>query len=63
MGVHLKQLATGPNPPQNEYKLFQALRDEWNNLTGDYVRRLVMVLSMRRRLTALFAAGGGHTKY
>ena len=42
-------------------KLFVTLREEWNNLTVDYVRRLV--LSMRRRVTALFEARGGHTRY
>ena len=56
-----RNLRQRPNPPQNEHELFQALRDEWNNLTDDSVRRLV--LSMRRRVTALFAADGGHTKY
>ena len=56
-----RNLRQRPNPPQNEHELFQALRDEWNNPTDDSVRRLV--LSMRRRVTALFAAGGGHTKY
>ena len=56
-----RNLRQRPNPPQNEQELFQALRDEWNNLTDDYVRRLV--LPMRRRVTALFAAGGGHTKH
>ena len=47
--------------PQNENELFDALRQEWDNLTVDYVRRLV--LSMRRRVTALFEARGGHTQY
>ena len=56
-----RKLRQRPNLPQSEHELFQALRDEWNNLTDDYVRQLV--LSMRRRVTALFAAGGGHTKY
>ena len=47
--------------PQNEDELYAALRDEWANLGDDYLRRLV--LSMRRRVTALFTAAGGHTRY
>ena len=56
-----RRLRIRPQPPQDEVELYQAVRDEWENLDQDYVRRLV--LSMCRRCTALYNAAGGHTKY
>ena len=50
-----------PNPPRNPREMFQVLQEEWANLDQRCVRRLV--LSMRRRCTALFEAAGGHTRY
>ena len=60
-GLIERKLRERLNQPHNEDELFEALRDEWANLSDDYLRRLV--LSMRRRVTALFTAGGGHTRY
>ena len=53
-GLIKRRLRERPNPLQNVNELFVALREEWNKFTDDYVRRLV--LSMRCRVTALFAA-------
>ncbi len=60
-GLLERRLRARINPPQNEEELFEALRDGWNDLDQAYLRRLV--LSMRRRVNALFTADGGHTKY
>ena len=45
-----------PQPPEDEDELYQAVTNEWNNLEQGYVRRLV--LSIRRRFTALYNAAG-----
>ena len=57
----VRRLGLKPQPSQYEGELFQAVREEWNNLDQAYVRRLI--LSMRRWCTALYEAAGGHTKY
>ena len=50
-----------PNRPTNRDELWQAVQDEWANINMFDVRRLV--LSMRRRCSALVAAAGHHTTY
>ena len=49
------------NRPRNRNELWQAVRQEWANINMFDIRRLV--LSMRRRCTALMQAGGHHTRY
>lgn len=47
--------------PQNRQQLQQALREEWNRIPNDVIRRLTT--SMRRRVRACIDAAGGHTRY
>ena len=50
-----------PNRPTNRDELWQAVQDEWANINMFDVRGLV--LSMRRRCSALVAAAGHYTTY
>ena len=47
--------------PRTLHQLAQAVTDAWNRVAQMDIRRLV--LSMRRRCTAVVAAQGGHTRY
>ena len=47
--------------PRTLHQLAQAVTDAWNRVAQMDIRRLV--LSMRRRCTAVVAAKGGHTRY
>lgn len=56
-----RALERRPTPPANEAQLWRALQEEWANINMWNIRRLV--LSMRRRCTALVEAAGGYTCY
>ena len=47
--------------PRTPHQLAQAVMNAWNQVPQMDIRRLV--LSMRRRCTAVVAAQGGHTTY
>ncbi len=48
-------------PPNTIAQMQEALRDEWEAIPQQDIKRLVH--SMRRRLTALIQANGGNTRY
>ena len=48
-------------PPRNVWELAGALVEEWANISEQELANLV--LSMRRRCTAVLNAAGGHTRY
>ena len=50
-----------PNQPQTLNELFNALREEWNNMDQFRMQRLIN--SMRRRCQAAINSFGGHTRY
>lgn len=47
--------------PENVRQLRGALQEEWDNIPQATIDNLI--LSMRRRCTALREANGGHTRY
>jgi len=47
------------NQPTNLQELNQALREEWDNIPPNVMRRYIG--SMRRRCNAVIQANGGHT--
>jgi hypothetical protein len=49
------------NPPETLQELRDVLVHQWNNIPQAFIQRLIV--SMRRRCEALFAARGGHTRY
>lgn len=56
-----RRLRRRPQQPQNVRELWLALHQEWQNIPMATVRRLVR--SMPRRLQAVIANNGGHTRY
>ena len=48
-------------PPRNVQELAGALVEEWGNISQQELASLV--LSMKRRCTAVLNAAGGHTRY
>ena len=56
-----RRLQARQNVPNNVGELRQALIEEWQAIPRDRVRRVIC--SMRRRVLAVIAANGGHTRY
>jgi len=56
-----KRMRRLPQRPESVYQLRTALLEEWNNIPQARIQRLIA--SMRRRLTAVIQARGGHTRY
>ena len=57
MGMYIREMA---NPPSNLIELRRALRQGWDSVTLENIQHLVD--GMRRRVTALSTAHGGHTQ-
>lgn len=56
-----RQLRRRAQPPTTIPQLEQALREEWQRIPNDVIRRLTF--SMRRRVLACINSNGGHTRY
>lgn len=55
------QLKLYPTPPKGVHELWDRLVVEWNRIPAE--RCQILIASMPRRLEAVIAAKGGHTKY
>ncbi|VDI62441.1 Hypothetical predicted protein [Mytilus galloprovincialis] len=58
---HVVRVRRRHQPPESVNQLRAALMEEWNNISQAFIQRLIG--SMRRRLTAVINARGGHTRY
>ncbi|GFX16601.1 transposable element Tcb1 transposase [Trichonephila clavipes] len=58
VGSHLTR---DPSPAESQDELLLRIQAIWNSLPQAYIQNLFD--SMPRRITALIAAHGGHTKY
>ena len=56
-----KRIRRHHQPTESVDQLQAALVEEWNNISQAFMQRLIG--SMRRRLTAVINARGGHTRY
>ena len=58
---YMKRKMREQPPTQNSYELFELLTQIWDNISEEHV--ISLTSSMRRRVTSLLTAAGGHTRY